>query len=183
MFCLAAMLDLTIRCCFFFGLTGKFGLIYILKYIKSETDNEFVNPQNVSTINIHGYNGYVQIKNSLKYCNNITSFAIDIASSGHFFENFVVGELMRNYCYGDTKVNLTYYRDSNQKEIDIIIEENGILHPVEIKKGTSPDKSAVKSFGVLRTSGCRVGTGLVFCMTDRVFPVDSENILVPVNII
>lgn len=105
------------------------------------------------------------------------------ASSGHFFENFVVGELMRNYCYGDTKVNLTYYRDSNQKEIDIIIEENGILHPVEIKKGTSPDKSAVKSFGVLRTSGCRVGTGLVFCMTDRVFPVDSENILVPVNII
>ena len=105
------------------------------------------------------------------------------ASSGHFFENFVVGELMRNYCYGDSKVNLTYYRDSNQKEIDIIIEENGILHPVEIKKGTSPDKSAVKSFGVLRTSRCQVGSGLVFCMTDRVFPVDSENILVPVNII
>ena len=40
--------------------------IYIPKYVKSETDNEFVNSQNVSAINIHGYNSYAQIKNSLK---------------------------------------------------------------------------------------------------------------------
>lgn len=55
------------------------------------------------------------------------------AASGHFFENYVVGELLRNNVYGEANVNMTYYRDTNQKEIDVVIEENGVLHPIEIK--------------------------------------------------
>jgi len=55
----------------------------------------------------------------LNYTQSIQICQEDLKKNGHFFENFVVGELMRNYCYGDIKVNLTYYRDSNQKEIDI----------------------------------------------------------------
>ena len=61
------------------------------------------------------------------------------AASGHFFENYVVGELLRNVSYGRNKVNMTYYRDTNQKEIDVIIEENGMLHPIEIKRSTNPE--------------------------------------------
>lgn len=44
------------------------------------------------------------------------------------------------------------YRDTNQKEIDMVIEEAGIVHPVEIKKATNPEKRVVKAFKVLETS-------------------------------
>lgn len=78
MLSLVSMLALIIPCCFFFGLAGKLGLMYIPKYIKSDTDNKFVNPQNVASLDIYAYNSYLQVKNSLKYCNNITFFAIDV---------------------------------------------------------------------------------------------------------
>ena len=44
------------------------------------------------------------------------------------------------------------YRDTNQKEIDMLIEEAGIVHPVEIKKATNPEKRVVKAFKVLETT-------------------------------
>ena len=43
------------------------------------------------------------------------------------------------------------YRDTNQTEIDMGIEEAGIVHPVEIKKATTPEKRVVKAFKVLET--------------------------------
>ena len=43
-------------------------------------------------------------------------------------------ELVKNYAYAKSKVNLTYFRDSNAKEIDVFVEENNVIHPLEIKK-------------------------------------------------
>ena len=105
------------------------------------------------------------------------------AASGHYYENYVIAELLRNYAYGRNKVNLNFYRDSKMKEIDLIIEEAGILHPVEIKKSASPDKSAVKSFPVLKEGERTVGNGAVFCMSDAVLPVTETDFTVPSNII
>lgn len=105
------------------------------------------------------------------------------AASGRYFENYVVGELLRNTAYGETNVNMTYYRDSNQKEIDVIIEENGVLHPIEIKKATNPEKRIVKAFDVLKVSSNELGKGLVICMTDRTFPIDENNYMVPASIL
>lgn len=41
---------------------------------------------------------------------------------------------MRNNAYGESVGNMSYYRDTNQKEIDVVIEEDGMLHPIEIKR-------------------------------------------------
>lgn len=105
------------------------------------------------------------------------------AASGHYFENYVVGELFRNYAYGRTSVNLNFYRDSNQKEIDLIIEESGILHPIEIKKGTNPDKRDMSAFSHLKNTSKSIGNGGIICMTDEPFPIDENNNLIPSNII
>lgn len=105
------------------------------------------------------------------------------ASSGHFFENYVVGELVRGYAYSSNKANLSFYRDTNQKEIDVIVEEGGVVHPIEIKKSTNPEKKLVKAFDVLRVSTNTLGMGAVVCMTDRVFPIDESNIMIPANIL
>ena len=105
------------------------------------------------------------------------------AASGHFFENYVVGELLRNNAYGENKVSMTYYRDTNQKEIDVIVEENGRIHPIEIKKTSNPDKKLIRTFDVLKKSDSEVGTGLVICMAERVFPIDANNIMIPAAIL
>lgn len=105
------------------------------------------------------------------------------ASSGHFFENYVVGELIRGYAYSSSKANLSFYRDTNQKEIDVIVEEGGVVHPIEIKKSTNPERKLVKAFDVLRVSTNTMGMGAVVCMTDRVFPIDENNIMIPANIL
>lgn len=55
------------------------------------------------------------------------------AVSRHYFENYVVVELLKNFAYASSKANLTYYRDSNVKEIDVFVEQNGVIHPLEIK--------------------------------------------------
>ena len=105
------------------------------------------------------------------------------AASGHYYENYVIAELLRHYAYGKTKVNLNFYRDNKMKEIDLIIEENGVLHPVEIKKSASPDKSSIKAFSVLKDTGRKIGTGAVICMADRVLPFDENNFMMPSGII
>ncbi len=105
------------------------------------------------------------------------------AASGHYYENYVIAELLRYYAYGKNKVNLNFYRDSRMREIDLIIEENGVLHPVEIKKTASPDKSAIKIFSVLKDAGREIGSGAVICMSDRVLPFDENNFMMPSGII
>ena len=60
------------------------------------------------------------------------------AAAGHYLENDVVGELLRNLSYGKEKANLNFYRDTNQNEIDLVLEQNGVLHPLEVKKNREP---------------------------------------------
>lgn len=105
------------------------------------------------------------------------------AASGHYFENHVISEMIRNDAYGAKGMNLNFYRDTNQKEIDLIVETEGQLHPFEVKRAASPDRKAVKTFSVLEKSGRPVGAGGIICMADRPFPVDTLNSLIPVNLL
>ena len=105
------------------------------------------------------------------------------AAAGHYFENYVVGEFLRAYAYGTTPANLNFYRDTNQKEIDFVIEQNGILHPLEIKLSSNPDNRNVKVFSALEKSGKQIGPGGIVCMTEEPFPINASNSFIPANII
>ena len=105
------------------------------------------------------------------------------AASGHYLENYVVSELLRNVSYGEKKVNINFYRDTNQKEIDLIVEMDGVLHPFEIKRAASPDRRIIKSFSLLQKSKKEIGAGGIICMAEKPFPIDSINRMVPVNLL
>lgn len=107
----------------------------------------------------------------------------DGAASGHYYENYVVMELVKNYAYASSKVNLTYFRDSNAKEIDVLGEENNVIHPLEIKKSASPDRSEVKKFSVLDKASLKRGDGGIVCMCEEPIPIDGENCFIPSNLI
>lgn len=108
---------------------------------------------------------------------------INGAASGHFFENFIVVELLKNYSYSKTKVNMTYYRDANAKEIDILLEKNKLIHPLEIKKSASPDIREVKKFTLLNKTSVERGCGGIVCMCEEVTPINEENFIIPCNLL
>ena len=105
------------------------------------------------------------------------------AASGHYLENYVVSEMLKNVSYGEKKVNINFYRDTNQKEIDLVLETDGQLHPFEIKRAASPDKKTIKTFSLLRKSGKDIGTGGIICMAEKPFPIDAINSMIPVNLL
>jgi len=105
------------------------------------------------------------------------------AASGHYFENYVVTELLKNYAYGKTKANICYYRDSNSKEIDVFVELNGYIHPLEIKKSASPNRKEVKKYELLDKASIPRGNGGIVCMCDKPMPIDEKNAFIPSNLI
>ncbi len=105
------------------------------------------------------------------------------AASGHYFENYVVMELLKNFAYSPWKVTMTYYRDSNGKEIDVFVEENGVIHPLEIKKSANPDRRQVRKYELLDKAKLERGNGGIVCMCQEVIPIDDKNCFIPCNLI
>lgn len=117
--------------------------------------------------------------------------------SGAFFETWVVSEIYKSYLNAGKRPPLYFYRDSNKKEIDVILYQNGTVYPIEIKKSTAP-KNAIKNFSVLSPiteepeddvfSGAahlktEIGTGAVVCLATDILPIDKKNWYVPAWII
>ncbi len=105
------------------------------------------------------------------------------AASGHYFENYVVIELLKHYAYAPSKATLSYYRDSNMKEIDIFVEQNGLIHPLEIRKSANPDRREVRKYELLDKAGLKRGSGGIVCMCEEVIPIDERNCFIPCNLI
>lgn len=107
----------------------------------------------------------------------------DGAAGGHFYENYVIMELVKNYEYAKSNAILSFYRDSNAKEIDVFVEENGKIHPLEIKKSANPDKREIKKYKVLDKTTVEQGNGGIVCMYPKPFPIDRMNCYIPSNLI
>ena len=105
------------------------------------------------------------------------------AASGHFYENYVVMELVKNYAYARNTALISFYRDDNAKEIDLFVEENGKIHPLEIKMSANPGKKEIRKFNVIDKTSLIHGEGGIICMYPEPFPIDETNSLIPGNLI
>lgn len=105
------------------------------------------------------------------------------AAGGHFFENYVVMELVKNYSYSEDQVLISFYRDTNAKEIDVFVEENGKIHPLEIKLSAKPNYGETKKYSVLDKANVKKSDGGIICMYSKPFPIDRNNSLIPCNLI
>ncbi len=102
------------------------------------------------------------------------------AMSGALLENYTVSEIVKGYQNAGREPYLYFYRDRDAKEIDVIMEGDGKLCPIEIKKTATPDKRIVKTFSVIDKSPLKLGTGAVLCMADQFGAFDKENLIVPI---
>ena len=105
------------------------------------------------------------------------------AAGGHFYENYVVMELVKNYAYARNTALISFYRDDNAKEIDVFVEENGKIHPLEIKMSANPEKKEIRKFSVIDKTRLIHGDGGIICMYPEPFPINESNSLIPGNLI
>lgn len=103
------------------------------------------------------------------------------AMTGAILETYIFSELLKSYWHNARIPHFYYYRDLDQKEIDLIIDVDNKLYPVEFKKTASPSKSAAKHFHSLKKFNKAVGHGAVICLTDKVFPISQEVSAIPVG--
>ena len=63
---------------------------------------------------------------------------------GELFENMVVVEYVKRKFAQGKEPQIYFWRDSNQNEVDLLIESGGALHAVEIKSGATLNNSYFK---------------------------------------
>ncbi len=105
------------------------------------------------------------------------------AVSGAFFETYVVSEIVKGFYNAGKRPPVFYYRDFDQKEIDLIIEQDGVLYPLEIKKSANPKRDAIRHFSALHKTGKVIGAGSVVCLSNDFLPIDAHNHILPVWLI
>ena len=109
--------------------------------------------------------------------------AMNGAMNGALLENYTVSEIQKSYQNIGKEAYLCYYRDKDTKEIDLIIEGDGLLHPIEIKKTATPERKMIQSFSVIEKSPLKRGTGAVLCLAEKLGAFDRENLIVPIAFI
>ena len=102
------------------------------------------------------------------------------AMNGAILENYVVSEIMKSYLNCGKEPFLYYYRDKDAKEIDIVLEHDGVLNPIEIKKSSNPGTELIKVFDLLDQSSTPRAKGAVICMKPELSAIDRGNYIVPV---
>ncbi len=107
------------------------------------------------------------------------------AMAGHIFENFVVSEILKSFLnYGKNLDNIFYYRDKDQKEIDLIIEDNNTIYPIEIKKSATIQKDWSKNFSVLsKITNKSIGKGYVVSLVEKPVNISGNVTAIPIEYI
>lgn len=152
------------------------GIIYLLQPFSSNLSNRIIKSPKLYFMDT-GLCSYLA-----KYPNSETLEAG--ALSGAIFETFVVSEIIKNLTsHGiDPKMKLFYYRDKDQKEVDLLYIDGDSIYPIEIKKGVSPNNPD-KNFSILNKYSQNVETGIVICMTNKLQPINRSCWLCPVTLI
>ncbi len=104
--------------------------------------------------------------------------------AGAFFETYVVSEIVKSLRNSGKRIEYTlyYYRDRDQKEVDLIYIRNQTIYPIEIKKGIGKDR-ADKNFRILEQYKMPIAVGLIIDTSDKVFPLNRNAYYCPVGMI
>jgi len=99
------------------------------------------------------------------------------AMAGAFFETYVVSEIIKSFANNGEEAPIYFYRDKDKYEIDLLIEQNNTLYPIEIKKTASPTSDDAKNFFITnRIKNVQIGQCCVICNCSQVLNIKNKDI-------
>ena len=102
------------------------------------------------------------------------------AINGAILENYTVAEIRKTWLNSAKECLLHYYRDKDTNEIDLVIESDGELHPLEIKKSTNPGTELASAFRLLDKGSVPRGVGAILCLKDTLSAIDRNTFIIPI---
>ena len=102
------------------------------------------------------------------------------AINGAILENYTISEIRKSYINAGMDCLMYYYRARDSKEIDVVIEADGKLHPLEIKKSTRSGTELASTFKVLDAASVPRGAGAILCLREGLSAVDRQNYIIPI---
>ncbi len=119
-------------------------------------------------------------------CSHLTKWstpqALEVgAFSGAILKTWVISELLKSYWYNGKTPYFYFYRNKDQKEIDLLIEQDHTLYPIEIKKSATPSQNATNNFGLFTQKNPNVGHGAVLCLREKDIPLSAEVDAIPIS--
>ena len=102
------------------------------------------------------------------------------AINGAILENYVVAEIRKTYMNCGKECLMWYYRDKDSNEIDLVIESDGELHPLEVKRSVNPGTELIRAFAILDKGSVPRGVGAILCMRPELSAIDARHIIVPI---
>ena len=81
---------------------------------------------------------------------------------------------------------LCFFRNNDRKEIDLLLEQNGTLYPIEVKQSANPTDGDTRNFPAigpvasddlpteLRAFHREIGMGAVVCLASDTYPVNRR---------
>lgn len=103
------------------------------------------------------------------------------AMSGAMLETWVVSEIIKSYLHNGRTPRIYFYRDKDKREVDMLIEANGTIYPIEIKKTASIQNIKFKGFDILDKLGVPIGHGGVLCFTNNLLPLSEGVDAIPMG--
>lgn len=105
------------------------------------------------------------------------------AMSGSILETWIVAELLKSYWHNGRRPPFYYYRDKDQREVDLLLVQDGIIYPLEIKKSASPSREDVRHFAALERLGLPIGPGGLICLAEQSLPLTTSAQSIPAWVI
>ena len=103
--------------------------------------------------------------------------------SGAILETWVIAEILKSYWHRAQQAYFYFFRDRDGKEVDLLIEQDNTLHPVEIKKTASPRRSASHGFPSLKRLGRNIGPGAIVCLRESSVAIGRNVTAIPASYI
>lgn len=101
------------------------------------------------------------------------------AAAAQYYECYVVSEMIKSYAYSDADVRMHHFRDAKARKIDVLVECNDVIHPLEIKLSANPDSKEIRKYSAIDKGGVERGTGGILCLCRDVVPIDERNCFIP----
>ncbi|MBR2067343.1 MAG: ATP-binding protein [Solobacterium sp.] len=100
---------------------------------------------------------------------------------GRFIETLIANEIRKSYTNFGLNQPINYYRDNNQKEIDLVILKDGKLMLIECKSGQNYNIKDVSSFSAMDDTKYRKGTNAIICTTNKYYSIGNNEIVLPIS--
>ena len=102
------------------------------------------------------------------------------AMNGAILENYTIAEIRKTWQNSGKECLIHYYRDKDTNEIDLVIETDGELHPMEIKNSTNPGTELASAFTILDKGSVPREAGAVLCLREELSAIDRNTFILPI---